>query len=122
VEFERAKNVNLIMKLTAFNLQCSTMELYEDFGWDLYDKFNHAYDAFKLCLSDPEIVFSKITITDKQKEALLSNIHKKMAAAPIKLRSRFNLQCYTYEGIEAIREALLEAKKQTANDQYKLVF
>ena len=110
------------MKLTAFNLQCSTMELYEDFGWDLYDKFNHAYDAFKLCLSDPEIVFSKITITDKQKEALLSNIHKKMAAAPIKLRSRFNLQCYTYEGIEAIREALLEAKKQTANDQYKLVF
>jgi translation initiation factor 2 subunit 1 len=122
VEFERAKNVNLIMKLTAFTLQCSTMELYEDFGWDLYDKFNHAYDAFKLCLSDPEIVFSKITITDKQKEALISNIHKKMAAAPIKLRSRFNLQCYTYEGIEAIREALLEAKKQTVSDQFKLVF
>lgn len=110
-EFERAKNVNLIMKLTAYNLKCSTESLYEDFGWDLYDKFNHAYEAFKLCLSDPELVFDKITITDKQKEALLSNISKKMAAAPIKLRSRFNLQCYTYEGIEAIREALLEAKR-----------
>lgn len=110
------------MKLTAYNLKCSTEELYEDFGWDLYDKFNHAYEAFKLCLSDPELVFDKITITDKQKEALLSNISKKMAAAPIKLRSRFNLQCYTYEGIEAIREALLEAKKQTQSDQFKLVF
>jgi len=49
---------------------------------------------------------------------LLSNIRKKMAAKPIKLRSNFNLQCYTYEGIEAIREALLEAKRQTQNDKF----
>jgi len=101
----------LIMKLTAYTLSCKTIDLYEQFCWDLYDKFNHAYDAFKLALTDPEIVFEKIKIDDKQKEALLSNIVKKMAAKPIKLRSTFNLQCYTYEGIEAIREALLEAKK-----------
>ena len=67
-------------------------------------------------------MFSKITITEKQKEALLANIHKKLAAQPIKLRSRFNLTCYTYEGIEAIREALLETKRQTADDpKFKLV-
>jgi translation initiation factor 2 subunit 1 len=63
-EFEKSKIVHLIMKLTAFNLQCSTLELYEAFGWDLYDKFDHAYDAFKLCLSDPQLVFPKITITE----------------------------------------------------------
>jgi translation initiation factor 2 subunit 1 len=62
--FDKSKVVHLIMKLTAFTLQCKTIELYEAFGWDLYDKFDHAYDAFKLCLSDPEIVFGKITITD----------------------------------------------------------
>jgi translation initiation factor 2 alpha subunit (eIF-2alpha) len=45
-----------------------------------------------------------------------------MAKAPIKLRSCFNLLCYTYEGIEAIRESLLEAKRQTVSDQFKLVF
>ena len=33
-----------------------------------------------------------------------------MAAAPTKLRCRFNLQCYTYEGIEAIKASLLSAK------------
>jgi translation initiation factor 2 alpha subunit (eIF-2alpha) len=33
-----------------------------------------------------------------------------MAAAPIKLRARFKLHCYSYEGIEAIKESLLEAK------------
>lgn len=89
--FDKSKVVHLIMRLTAFKLQCKVLDLYEAFGWDLYDKFDHAYDAFKLCLSDPELVFDKITLTDAQKEALLFNISKKMAAQPIKLRSRFNL-------------------------------
>ena len=98
------------MKLTAHQLQVRLEDIYNEFGWDLYDKFEHAYDAFKLILQEPDMVFSKINISDKSKEELVKNIHKKMAATPIKLRSRFNLQCYTYEGIEAIRESLLEAK------------
>ena len=52
----------------------------------------------------------------------MANISKKMGAKPIKLRSNFNLKCYTYEGIEAIREALLETKKQTQSDKFSLIF
>ena len=50
------------------------------------------------------------------------NIRKKMQSHSIKLRSTFNLQCYTDEGIEAIREALLAAKTQVTDDQIKLVY
>lgn len=110
------------MKLTAFTLGCRTLDLYEQFGWDLYDCFNHAYDAFKLSLTDPELVFEKVNITEIQKEALLKSIAKKLAAKPVKLRTIFKLQCYTYEGIEAIREALMEAKEQTKNDKFELVY
>ena len=120
--FDKSKMVHLIMKLTAYNLKVPLLQLYEEFGWDLYDNFEHAYDALKLSLTDPDIVFSKINIKPEHKEALILNINKKMAATPIKLRSRFNLQCYTYEGIEAIREALLETKKKTADEQFKLIF
>jgi translation initiation factor 2 subunit 1 len=63
-EFDKAKVVHLILRLTAHNLQCKLIDLYEAFAWDLYDKFDHAFDAFKLCLTDPELVLSKITITD----------------------------------------------------------
>ena len=35
--FEKSKVVHLIMRLTSFNLQCKTVDLYEAFGWDLYD-------------------------------------------------------------------------------------
>lgn len=64
------------------------------------------------------MVLNKLNISDKEREALLANIHKKMAAAPVKLRARFNLQCYTFEGIDAIRESLLEAKEKTCDDQF----
>lgn len=110
-EFDRSKLVHLIMKLTAHNLKCKILDLYEAFGWDLYDKFSHAYDAFKLCLTESELVFSKIEITEEQKVALLCNIHKKMAATPLKIRSLFNIKCYTYEGIDAIKQSLILAKK-----------
>jgi translation initiation factor 2 subunit 1 len=110
------------MKFTAFALQCKLIDIYEAFGWDLYDKFDHAYDAFKLCLTDPDLVFSKVTITPKQREALLASINKKMAAAPQKLRTTFNLHCYTYEGIEAIKASLIAAREQTSDDKFKMVF
>ena len=51
------------MKLTAKLLKCKLIELYEQFGWDLYDNFDHAYDALKLCLSEPDLVLKKINIT-----------------------------------------------------------
>lgn len=121
-EFDKAKIVHLIMRLAAFNMQCKLIELYEAYGWDLYDKFDHAYDAFKLTLTDPDLVFSKINITEEQKAALMASIHKKMAAAPQKLRTTFNMHCYTYEGIEAIKESLLAAKAQTSDEKFKLVF
>ena len=100
----------VIHKRRWYNLY-KLIDLYEAYGWDLYDKFDHAYDAFRLCLSDPEVVFSKIDITEDQKKHLLANINKKMAAAPQKIRTRFNLKCYTYEGIDAIRDSMLEAEK-----------
>lgn len=49
-KFDKSKIVHLILRLTAQNLQCKLIQLYEDFGWDLYDHFDHAYDALKLCL------------------------------------------------------------------------
>jgi len=81
----------LILRLTAFTLQCIVVDLYEDFAWDLYDKFEHAYDALRLCLTDPEIVWSKIKITEEQKKALILNIKARMQAAPTKMRARINL-------------------------------
>jgi translation initiation factor 2 subunit 1 len=66
--------------------------------------------------SEPDMVLGKLNISKPEREALLANIHKKMAASPVKLRCRFNLKCFTFEGIDAIRESLLEAKAKTCDE------
>jgi translation initiation factor 2 subunit 1 len=43
-----------------------------------------------------------------------------MAPQPIKLRADFELTCFTYEGIEALKEALLAAKKAVNDDQFSV--
>lgn len=121
-EFDKAKIVHLIFRLTAYNLKCKLIKLYEDFGWDLYDKFDHAYDALKLCLTEPELVFSKVNITEEQKTELLKNVTKKMAPQPMKLRTCFSLKCFTEEGVEAIKESMIEAKKKTSDEKFTLSF
>lgn len=40
-----------------------------------------------------------------------------MAPTAVKLRADFELTCFTYEGIDALREALLAAKK-AVNDEH----
>ena len=42
------------MRVTAVALKTNALKLYEDWGWDLYDKFDHAYDAFRIALAEPE--------------------------------------------------------------------
>ena len=84
--------VHLIMFQTALKLNCPLLDLYESFGWDLYDEFDHAHDSFRLILTHPELVFPKIDeITEIQKNALVENIEKKMGASAVKLRSTFKL-------------------------------
>jgi translation initiation factor 2 subunit 1 len=48
--FKKAKMVHNILKQVATKLDCTLLELYEQFGWDLYDKYEHAYDAFRLIM------------------------------------------------------------------------
>jgi len=65
---------------------------------------------------DPEVVFSKIDISDEHKEILLATLNRKLTVNPFKIRVDFSLTCTVYDGIEAIREALLTAKHEV-NDE-----
>jgi translation initiation factor 2 subunit 1 len=109
--FKKAKIVNNILKQMAVNMDCSLISLYEDFGWDMYDHFEHAYNAFRQSLNNPDAVFSKLNISPEQKEELMRCINKKMHAQPVKIRADFEITCFTFEGVDALKEALIAAKK-----------
>jgi translation initiation factor 2 alpha subunit (eIF-2alpha) len=56
-----SKQVHSIMSYVAGSTKTPLLKLYETFGWDLYKRFGHAYEAFKLivryglCLSEPSV-------------------------------------------------------------------
>ena len=112
------------MRQTAVKLKTPVLELYERWGWDLYDScgFEHAYDAFRIALSDPQTVFSQIDIPDEHQKVLLETIRKKMTVNPLKIRVDFSLTCTSYDGIDIIKEAMLTAKHAINDENYKVEF
>ena len=110
--FKKAKMVHNILKQMAVKTgpDCTLQSLYEKFGWDLYDKYGHAFDAFRLIMSDKEAVFKEIKLTPPEQEILYESIAKKMAPTPMKLRADFEMTCFTYEGIDALKEALITSR------------
>lgn len=52
--FKKAKLAHGIMRNTAIQLKQKVIELYEQWGWDLYDIYGSAYEAFRLITIEPE--------------------------------------------------------------------
>lgn len=68
-------------------------------------------------MSDKEAVFKEIKITPKEQQILYESIAKKMAPTPVKLRADFEMNCFTYEGIDALKEALITSRTKV-NSRY----
>ncbi|KAJ1678982.1 hypothetical protein EV182_002964, partial [Spiromyces aspiralis] len=76
------------------------------FGWPLYDKYGHAYDAFKIAVSNPDEVLAEFNLDPEVRKELLKHIGRRLTPQPVKVRSDIEVNCYTYEGVEAIKKAL----------------
>uniref|UniRef100_A0A6S9BZZ1 S1 motif domain-containing protein n=1 Tax=Ditylum brightwellii TaxID=49249 RepID=A0A6S9BZZ1_9STRA len=111
--FNKAKAVHGVLRHLAERRKIYLEDLYERIGWPLYREYGHAYDAFKLALADEsapgtgEDPFAKLErVPPEIIEELKTYIRRRLAPQPIKIRSDIEVSCFTYEGIDAIREAL----------------
>jgi len=105
-KYNKSKAVHSIMRHVSETCKIRLEDLYNKFGWDLYARFGHAYDAFKLMITDAERVLAPYELTEEVKETLLSNISRRLTPQPIKLRADLEVTCFSYEGIDAIKESL----------------
>lgn len=104
--YNKSKAVHSIMRHVAETMQKSLEDLYVQFGWPLYTKFGHAYDAFKIAITDPDSVFKDINIEEDVKQCLVKNIQRRLTPQPVKVRADLEVTCFHYEGIDAIKAAL----------------
>lgn len=109
-KYKKSKQVHSIMLRVAKNLGLETEDLYKQFGWPLYGKYGHAYDAFRMAAANPDEVLGEFNLEPKLKEELMVHINSRMAPEAHKFRATFEIYCMGTQGIEGIRRALKAAE------------
>jgi len=115
-KYNRSKTVHSIMNHVSVTCKVPLVKLYESFGWDLYKKHTHAYDAFQKMVQSPDEVLKPYDIHPHVREALLRNVRRRMTPQAVKIRADFEVTCLSYEGIDAIKAALKAGEKHSTED------
>jgi len=115
-KYNKSKTVHSIMRHVSETCQVRLEELYQQFGWDLYKRFGHGYDAFKLIVAEPDKVLTSYSIRDDVKQALCTTIGRRLTPQAVKLRADIEVTCFGYEGIDAIKEALRVGESFSTKD------
>lgn len=111
-KYSKAKAVNSIVRHVAEILGFKTNEeledLYRKTAW-YYEtrakKQGTAYDYFKQSVADPSLL-DALELDENAKAVLVENIHRKLTQQAVKIRADFECSCFTYEGIDAVKDAL----------------
>ncbi|KHN87144.1 Eukaryotic translation initiation factor 2 subunit 1 [Toxocara canis] len=115
--FAKAKAVNSILRHVADQLEYESEkqleDLYERTAWYFDKKLKKkaaAYDVFKKAISDPTVL-DECDIPQDVREKLLEDIRKRLTPQAVKIRADIEVSCFSYDGIDAVKEALINGQK-----------
>lgn len=121
--YNKAKLVHLIMRQVygACKETIPTLEaLYSCTAWPLADRYGTAYDGLKAFIREPEKVqadvFAASGAAPEAVAALLEQAKRRLRAQPLKLAAKFDVVCAVSAGIDAVREALVQAESEAPPD------
>lgn len=133
--YNKSKLVHSIMRHVAETLDIDLEELYVHIGWPLYRKYGHAFEAFKVVVTDPDSVLDSLTrvvkevgadgqevtkvvpaVTPEVKDALVKNIRRRMTPQPLKIRADIEMKCFQFDGVLHIKEAMRKSEAAGNDD------
>jgi len=117
--FNRSKAVHSIVRHVSEVEHVEMEALYRQTAWPLYEKFGHAYEAFRAAITDPDTIFSEENmpgLAASLKDTMLDNIKKRLTPTAVKIRADIEVTCFEYEGINAIKRALLKGEEMGNED------
>nr|AFK40013.1 unknown [Lotus japonicus] len=133
--YNKSKLVHSIMRHVAETLNIDLEELYVHIGWPLYRKYGHAFEAFKIVVTDPDSVLNLLTrevkevgpdgqevtkvvpaVSEEVKDSLVKNIRRRMTPQPLKIRADIEMKCFQFDGVLHIKEAMRKAEAAGNDD------
>lgn len=105
--FNKSKAVHSILRHVAEKHKVPLETLYETIGWPLSRKYGHAYEGFKVAITNSDSVFEDIKAPSEDiLEDLKAQIARKLTPNPIKVRADVEVTYFGYEGVDAVKNAL----------------
>ncbi|KAI3459262.1 hypothetical protein Pfo_015925 [Paulownia fortunei] len=117
--YNKSKHVHSILRHVAETMDVDLEDLYIHVGWPLYRKYVHAFEAFKLIVTDPDSVLNCLT---REVEEIGDDGHKvtkvvpaisdevKMTPQAIKIQADIEMKCFELDGVLHIKEAMRKAE------------
>lgn len=93
-------------------------KLYKTIIWPLYENesYEHPYDALESILLNEDNILEGLKINNEIKEELIKILKNKLIIRPVQIKSTFNLTCFTFNGIDDIKEALFFGQRRRTKD------
>eukprot|EP00179_Madagascaria_erythrocladioides_P007985 CAMPEP_0198320642 /NCGR_PEP_ID=MMETSP1450-20131203/9538_1 /TAXON_ID=753684 ORGANISM="Madagascaria erythrocladiodes, Strain CCMP3234" /NCGR_SAMPLE_ID=MMETSP1450 /ASSEMBLY_ACC=CAM_ASM_001115 /LENGTH=428 /DNA_ID=CAMNT_0044024129 /DNA_START=1 /DNA_END=1285 /DNA_ORIENTATION=- len=117
-KWNKSRTVHSIMRHVAETVGVDLEELYTRWGWPLYRKYGHCYDAFREAVQKPDEVLQGLDISELERAELLKNVERKLTPQPMRLRADIEVTCLHFEGIDAIKAALRAGEQAAAGAEY----
>eukprot|EP00965_Chrysotila_dentata_P042142 1397951-Pleurochrysis_carterae.AAC.9 len=86
--YQRSKAVHSIVRHVSEVVHVDMEQLYQKTAWPLYRKYGHAYEAFRLAITDPDSIFNDETMPDLDpawRKAMLADIAKRLTPTAVKV-------------------------------------
>ncbi|KAL7752271.1 hypothetical protein RI367_002316 [Sorochytrium milnesiophthora] len=115
-KYNKSKSVHLIMRRLAEKRNMALQDLYQQIGWPLYKKYGHAFDAFKLMINNSEKVLEELDIEQDLRDELIAIVERHLTPQRVKIRADVEVTCFTYKGIDAIKEALMQGESRSTEE------
>lgn len=119
--YNKSKAVHSILRRCSEKFNLPLEDLYKSIVWPLAKEYGHAFDAFRISITNPSVFDSITPPSVDVLDDLKANISRRLSPQAIKCRADIDVSCFSYEGIDAIKKALSSAEELSdENNQIKV--
>lgn len=128
-KYMKAKAIHGIMQHVARNHDISCEELCSKVSWPLQELHGCAYDAFRQHINEEMDIWADVdfsqpgedlsALAEKLKADIELNLRRRLMNAMARLQAKVEVACSEYEGIDAVKAALLEGFK-ASKEEYEV--
>jgi translation initiation factor 2 subunit 1 len=125
-EFAKAKAVHGIMRHVAQLNQVDTDELSNKVAWPLYKKYGDAHETLRKHINEELNIWDEIDFSqpgedisdkaEKLKEDIEAGLRRRLIAQALRMRAKVDVSCSEFDGIDAIKEALLKGTEASVEE------